>query len=171
MDGSTKQGVFDKCVTLTRLVMHPSSSNTSRSRQPRLDTVSSHAFPQAIVSPTFLQSPSSIPQAFPFPNPQYDHPPDPPNLLPPNWQRPRATSSYALESTTLAFPEPQLYRSTSTRAPSPPPRTSRHDLDRSRLPTPALPPRNPTTGPRTHSTEVLSRDSLSWSMSLTYCLM
>src|SRR6267142_4617876 len=129
-----------------------SRGSSSRSRRPQLDSVSSHVFPQPIVSPAFLQSPSSIPQAFPFPSfptPQYDRPPDPPNLLPPNWQRPRATSSYASESTTLAFPEPQLYRSTSTRAPSPPPRASRHDLDRSPLPTPPLPPRTSATGSRT----------------------
>ena len=136
--------------------MHSSSSNsrgsTSRSRQPHLDSISSHAFPQAIVSPTSFQNPEVT---FPsFPTPQYGYPPDPSNLLPPNWQRPRATSSYASESTTLAFPEPQVHRSTSARAPSPPPRTSRHALDRSPLPAPALPQRNSATGPKTHSTEV-----------------
>ena len=142
--------------------MHSPSSysrgSSSRPRQPQLDSVSSHAFPRAIVSPTFIQSPSSTPQTFPFyPTPQYDHPQDPSNLLPPNWQRPRATSSYTLESTTLAFPEPQLYRSTSTRVPSPHPRTLQHDLDRSPLPTPALPHRNSATDSKTHKTEVASR--------------
>jgi hypothetical protein len=137
--GVVKKRVFDSiaCPYLTE--MHSSSSPGSSSRSTR---------PQVFPQP-------SIPQAFlSFPTPQYDRPPDLPNLLPPNWQRPRATSSYASESTTLAFPEPQLYRSTSTRAPSPPPRTSRHDLDRSPLPIPPLPTRNSATGPKIHSTEV-----------------
>jgi hypothetical protein len=135
----------------------PGRGSSSRSRRPPIDSASSHVFPQPDVSPAFFQSPSSIPQAFPFPTPQFDRPSEPSSLLPPNWQRPRATSSYASESSTLAFPEPQLYRSTSTRAPSPPPRTSRHDLDRSPLPTPPLPPRNSATSPKTHSTEVASK--------------
>jgi hypothetical protein len=145
--------------------MHSSSSNSrgsgSRPRQPRLDGISPDAHPQTIVSPTFLQSPSGIPpQAFlsPFPIPQYDHPSHPSSLLPANWQRPRATSSYRLESPTLAFPEPQLHRATSTKAPSrppsPPPRTSRHDLGASPPITPALSHRSSVTDSKIHSPEV-----------------
>jgi hypothetical protein len=159
--------LFDKYMTRLAVTpirpyynMHSSSSNNrgsnSRSRQPHLDSVSPHAFPQPTVSPNFIQSPTAVPpQAFPsFPTPQYDYPPSPSNLSPPNWQRPRATSSYASESSTITFPEPQFYRSTSTRVPSPSPRTPRHDLDRSPRSSPALPPRKSATGPKTHGTEV-----------------
>jgi hypothetical protein len=145
-------------------VMHSPPPNnrgsSSRSRQHQLDGVSSHAFPQPIVSPTFLQSaPDTPPQAFPsFPIPQYGYTSDPStNLLSSSWQRPRATSSYALEAPTLAFPEPQIHRSTSTRAPSPPPRASQHDLDRAPISPPPLPPRKSITHPKPHSTKVALR--------------
>lgn len=145
--------------------MHSSSSNSRgsnlRPRQPHLDSTSPHTYPQAVISPDYLQSPSGItPQAFPsaFPTPQYDYPSQPSNLLPPNWQRPRATSSYTLESPTLTFPEPQLHRATSTRAhsrpPSPSPRTSRYDLGVSPHITPALSHRDSFIGRKPHTTEV-----------------
>jgi len=135
--------------------MHSSSSNSrgsgSRPRQPRLDSISPDAHPQTSGIP---------PQAFlsPFPIPQYDHPSHPSSLLPGTWQRPRATSSYRLESPTLAFPEPQLHRATSTKAPSrppsPPPRNSRHDLGASPPITPALSHRSSVTDSKFHSPEV-----------------
>ena len=145
--------------------MHSPSSNNRgsnpRSRQPHLDTIPPRAHPQAILSPDFLQSPSGItPQTFPsaFPTSQYDYPSQPSNLLPPNWQRPRATSSYTLESPTLAFPEPHIHRATSTRAhsrpPSPSPQTTRYDLGVSPHITPDLSHRNSFISPDPHTTEV-----------------
>lgn len=143
--------------------MHSSSSSNNRgsnprSRQPHLDSFSPQPHPQ----PTdFVQTPSGItPQAFPstFLTPQYDYPSQPSNLLPPNWQRPRATSSYTLESATLAFPEPQLHRATSTRAPSrppsPSPRTSGYDVGVSPHITPALSHRDSFIAPKSHAKEV-----------------
>ena len=104
--------------------------------------------PEALLSPTFSQSPSTHPPlAFPTPfsTAQYDFPSQStnatpsPSLSPSNWQRPRATSSYASESTTLAFPEPQIHRATSTRAASrpPPPRTPRQETDLRSSPAPS----------------------------------
>lgn len=142
--------------------MHSSSSNSRASRQPHPAPPNAHS--QTSLSSPFLQSPSdthtkTIPPL--FPTPQYDNPfgsmsiSQPPTLSPPDWQRPRATSSYALESATLAFPEPQLYRATSTRAASrpPSPRASRHDLGTPHL-TPALSHRSSVTGLKTLKTEV-----------------
>jgi len=141
--------------------MHSSSSNNRGSRQPHIDSISPHPHQQAIVSSDFVQSPSGItPQAFPsaFLTPQYDYVPQPSDLLPPNWQRPRATSSYTLESATLAFPEPQLHRATSTRAlsrpPSPSPRTSGYDLGVSPRITPALSHHDSFISPKPHTKEV-----------------
>lgn len=136
-----------------------SRSRDSRggSRHPHPDRISPHAHPQALGSPTVSQSPSFPPHAFPtpFPTPQHDYPSQsmptayPSSLLsPPNWQRPRASSSYSLESATLAFPEPQLYRQTSSEdvshPPPPPPRTPRRDLETTPRITPALSHRNST---------------------------
>jgi hypothetical protein len=122
--------------------MQQSTSTNSRggSRHPQThpDRIFPYAQPQpeALASPTFFESP---PLTFPTPfsTAQYDfpsqstHATQSPGLSPPNWQRPRATSSYASESATLAFPEPQLHRATSTRAASrpPPPRTPRQETD------------------------------------------
>jgi len=143
-----------------------SSSSTSRGsnlrpRQPHLDSTSPHGHPQAIVSPDFLQSPSGItPPTFPsaFPTSQYDYPSQPSDLLPLNWQRPRATSSYTLEPPNLAFPEPQLHRATSTRARSrphsPSPQTSRYDVGVSPHTTPALSHRDSFISPKPRTAEV-----------------
>ena len=76
----------------------------------------------------------------------------------PNWQRPRAATSYMLESPTVAFPEPQLYRATSANAHSSPPSApgpiSRPHLGASLHITPGLSHRNSFFGLRAHSTEV-----------------
>lgn len=121
--------------------------------------------PQALVSPTFSQSPSTHPPLsfpIPFSTAQYEYPSQsthathPPSLSPPNWQRPRASSSYASESATLAFPEPQLHRATSTRAlsrpPPPPPRTPRQETDPRTGPAPSH--RNSATDLKTQGAEV-----------------
>ena len=147
----------------------PSTNSRGGSRRPQThpDRIFPYAQPQpeAFLSPTFSQSPSThapLPFPTPFSTAQYDYPAQsthstyPSDILPPNWQRPRATSSYALESATLAFPEPQLHRTTSThdisRPPPPPPRTPRRETDlRS---SPALSHRNSITGLKTQGTEV-----------------
>jgi hypothetical protein len=145
-----------------------SSSNNRgsnpRSRQPHIDSISPHSHQQPIISSPSVQSPSGIhPQAFPsaFLTPQYDYFSQPSSLLPPNWERPRATSSYTLESATLAFPEPQLHRAASTRAqprpPSPPPRTSGYDSGVSPRITPALSHRDSFISPKPHTKEVAFR--------------
>src|SRR6267154_1924874 len=124
--------------------------------------------PEALLSPAFSQSPSMDPP-LPFPTPfstaQYDFPSQstyathPPGLSPPNWQITRATSSYSLESSTLAFPEPQLHRATSARAssrpPPPPPRTPRQETDLRTTPAPSH--RNSGTGLKTQGAEVALR--------------
>ena len=152
-------GLIRLCVSA---FMHSSSSNNRgsnpRSRQPHIDSISPHPHPQPVVSSPFVQSPQAFPSAFLTPQPQYDYPSQPSNLLPPNWQRPRATSSYTLESATLAFPEPHLHRATSTRAqsrpPSPSPRTSGYDLGVSPPITPALSHRDSFISPKPHTKEV-----------------
>jgi len=137
----------------------PSNSRSSGSRQSRPHLPSPHHNSQAYVPSTFVQSPSEPAQSFPFPfpTPQYNYTPQSTSLSAPNWHRPRATSSYASESSTLAFPEPQLHRATSARArpPSPPPWTSGRDLASPLSTPPALPPRG-SPGLQTPSTEVLS---------------
>lgn len=127
-----------------------STNNRGRSRHPQ--THPDHIFlpqPDALVSPIFSQSPSAQPPlAFPTPfsTAQYDFPSQSTHathagLSPPNWQRPRATSSYASESATLAFPEPQLHRATSSqdlsRPPPLPPRTPRQETDLCTRPAPS----------------------------------
>ena len=154
--------------------MQPTTSTNSRggSRRPQThpDLIFPYAQPQpeALVSPTFSQSPSTQPPLSfptPFSTAQYDFPSQsteptyPSGLSPTNWQRPRATSSYGLESATLAFPEPQLHRATSTRAasrpPPPPPRTPRQETD---LRTSSAPShRNSDTGLKTQGAEVALR--------------
>lgn len=107
--------------------MQSPSTNSRGTRLPHPDRNSPRAHPQASVSPTFPQSAAPPTFPTPFPTPQYGYnsrsaPATPPtSLSPPNWQRPRATSSYALESATIAFPEPQIHRGTSTRGISRPP--------------------------------------------------
>jgi hypothetical protein len=148
----------------------PSTNSRGGSRQPRPDRISPHAHPQALLSSTFSQSPSVLaPHTFPtpFPTPQYDFPSQstpathPAGLSPPNWQRPRASSSYALESATLAFPEPQLHRATSTRGvsrpPPLPPRTPSKELETAPRIAPALSHRNSVTGPKIQGAEVASQ--------------
>ena len=142
-----------------------STSSRGTSRQPHPDRISPHARPQAFVSPSISQGvpPSTFPT--PFPTPQYDYysrstPVAPAaSLSPPNWQRPRATSSYSLESAHLAFPEPQIHRGTSirgiSRPPSPPPRSD----SASRI-APAVPHRNSVTGPKIQRAEVALRIDL-----------
>jgi len=130
----------------------PSNSRSSGSHptQPHLvHFPSPHPNSQSFLSPTFVQSPSEPAPSFPFPTPQYGYAPQSTStsLSPANWQRPRATSSYASESSTLAFPEPQLHRATSARAisrppPPPSPRIPGHDSRKSPLTPPDLPPRN-----------------------------
>lgn len=154
--------------------MQPSTSTNSRggSRHPPTHPgyILPYAQPQpeALVSPTFSQSPSTQPPLLfptPFSTAQYDFPSQStyathsPGLSPPNWQRPRATSSYGSESATLAFPEPQLHRATSTRAasrpPPPPPRTPRQETDFRTSPAP--PHRNSGTDLKTQGAEVALR--------------
>ncbi|KAI9512110.1 hypothetical protein F5148DRAFT_1166295 [Russula earlei] len=138
----------------------PSNSRGSHSRpiRPRIDHPD---HPSPLVSPTFLlQSPAGIPPPSfptPFPASLYGHPtpslsPNPP----PNWRRPRATSSYSPESATLVVPEPHLHRANSARAiarPPSPPQTSGRDFGTSPVFTPALPHRKSVAGLRTQSTE------------------
>jgi hypothetical protein len=151
--------------------MQSTSTNSrggSRHPQTHPDRIFPYAQPQpeALVSPTFSQSPSTDPPlAFPTPfsTAQYDFPSQSthathsPGLSPPNWQRPRATSSYALESATLAFPEPQLHRATSTRAASrpSPPRTTRQETDLRTSPAPSH--RKSVTDLKTQGAEVALR--------------
>jgi hypothetical protein len=131
--------------------MQQSTSTNSRggARHPQIIFPYAQPQPEALVSPTFSQSPSThAPPTFPTPfsTEQYDYPSQsthvthPPSLSPPHWQRPRATSSYALESATLAFPEPQIHRATSTqsfsRPPPPPPRTPSQETDLRTSPAP-----------------------------------
>jgi len=150
--------------------MQQSTSTNSRGGSRRPQTHPDRIFPypqphpEALLSPTFSQSPSTQPPlAFPTPfsTAQYDFPSQSTHathagLSPPNWQRPRANSSYASESATLAFPEPQLHRATSTRAisrpPPPPPRTPRQETD---LRTSLVPSHsNSVTGLKTQGAEV-----------------
>lgn len=153
-------------VTQTSFMQSHSTSSRGTSRQPHPDRISPHARPQAFVSPSFSQSvtPSTFPT--PFPTPQYDYhsrstPIAPAANLSPNWRRPRATSSYSLESANLAFPEPQIHRGTSirgiSRPPSPPPRSDSETT--SRVAT-AVPHRNSVTGPKIQRTEVALRIDL-----------
>jgi len=145
----------------------PSMNSRGGSRQPRPHRISPHAYPQDLLSPTLSQSPSVLPPhtfPTPFPTPQYDYPSQstpathPPSLSPPNWQRPRATSSYGLESATLAFPEPQLHRATSSRGirrpPPLPPRTPTQDLESAPRIAPTLSDRSSVTGPKIQGAEV-----------------
>lgn len=149
--------------------MQQSTNSRGGSRHPQThpDRIFPYAQPQpeALVSPTFSQSPSTPPLAFPTPfsTAQYDFPSQSahasyPGLSPPNWQRPRASSSYASESATLAFPEPQLHRATSTgaasRPPPLPPRTPGQETDLRSSPAP--PDRHSVTG-QTHGSEVMLR--------------
>ena len=152
--------------------MQPSTSTNSRGGPRHPPTHPDHIFPyarpqpDALLSPTFPQSPSTQPPLSfptPFSTAQYDFPSQStyatysPGLSPPNWQRPRATSSYGSESATLAFPEPQLHRATSTRAASrpPPPRTPRQETDLRTSPAP--PHRNSGTDLKTQGAEVALR--------------
>ncbi|KAH9960831.1 hypothetical protein BC827DRAFT_1205615 [Russula dissimulans] len=98
--------------------MHSPPSQGSRPTHVPLPPTS-----QPFLSPTFVQSPSGPAPSFPIPF-----------LL--RSMRPRATSSYASESPTLAFPEPQLHRATSARA------IPRRNSGTSPLTPPALPPRS-----------------------------
>jgi hypothetical protein len=154
--------------------MQQSTSTNSRGGSRHLQSHPDRIFPYAqpqpdsLLSPTFSQSPSTHPPLSfptPFSTAQYDfpsqstHPTYLPSPSPPNWQRPRATSSYALESGTLAFPEPQLHRATSTRAasrpPPLPPRSPRQETD---LRTSSAPShRNSNTGLKTQGAEVALR--------------
>jgi hypothetical protein len=146
--------------------MQPSTNSRGGSRHPPNIFPYAQPQPEALVSPTFSQSPSTQPPLLfptPFSTAQYDFPSQStyathsPGLSPPNWQRPRATSSYGSESATLAFPEPQLHRATSTRAASHPhlPRTPRQEIDLRTSPAP--PHRNSGTGLKTQGAEVALR--------------
>lgn len=150
--------------------MQQSTSTNSRgSRRPQSEAQITFPYaqpqPEALVYPAFSQSPSDHPPLTfptPFSTAQYDYPSQsthtthPPSLSPPHWQRPRATSTYASELATLAFPEPQIHRATSTqslsRPPPPPPRTSRRETDLRTSPAP--PHRSSVTGPKTQGAEV-----------------
>jgi len=118
----------------------PSPSNRSSRRQPHLE----HP-----LTSDFVQDPYR--QTSPTPFPQYDYLPpnstDQHDFPTPTFQRQRAISSYALDSGTLTFPEPQLYRASSSKATyrplTPPNRNFRSDLRTSPRPSPALPPTLP----------------------------
>jgi len=143
--GVLKKKAIGKECDSAPVFMSTSTNNQRGSRHPPNHIFPyAHPQPEASVSPTFSQSPSTLPTpplAFPSPfsTAQYDFPSRPtstthlPGLSPLNWERPRATSSYALESATLAFPEPQLHRGTSAQAisrpPPVPPRTPRQDVE------------------------------------------
>src|SRR5260370_36806335 len=151
--------------------MQQSTSTNSRQspRHPHPVFPYAHPQPETLLSPTFSLSPSTVPFPPPtFPTPfstaQYDYFPQstpptyPPNLSPLNWQRPRATSSYALESATLAFPEPQLHRATSNRAisrpPPLPPQTPSQRVQTAPHTSPAPPYLNSVAGPKLQDAKV-----------------
>jgi hypothetical protein len=108
----------------------------------------------------------------PFPQ-QHDYSTDQYNFPAPTFQRPRAISSYALDSgSTLRFPEPQLYRAGSSKAtynrPLTPTIDLRNDLRSSPRPRPsppavppaippAIPPRNFVASPITDDKKVAFR--------------
>jgi hypothetical protein len=128
----------------------PSSpSNRGSRRQLHLEHPSSLDFDQ---NSYFPLSPTTFPQhdqLAPGPTDQYDFPA-------PTFQRQRAISSYALDSGTVKFPEPQLYRAGSSKAtyrPLTPNLDSRNDLRTrprpSPPPPPTLPPRNSAASPKT----------------------
>jgi hypothetical protein len=108
-------------------------------------------------------------QASPTPFPRQDYLPpsstDHHDFSPSTFQRQRAISSYALESATVSFPEPQLYRSGSSKATvtyrplTPTNQDFRNDLRTTpRGPSPALqpalPPRNSVANPETEGIQV-----------------
>lgn len=122
-----------------------SPSNRGSRRQPRPEQPPSLDFPPA-----------------PFPQ-QQDYSTDQYNFPTPSFQRPRAISSYALESgSTVKFPEPQLYRAGSSKATYRPltPTTGFRNDQRTppRLspsaPPPAIPPRNLVASPITDDKKV-----------------
>ncbi|KAH9063839.1 hypothetical protein EDB87DRAFT_1829598 [Lactarius vividus] len=114
---------------------------------------------------TFDLVQNSYQQASPTPFPQYDYPPhstDQHDFSAPTFHRQRAISSYALDSGTLKFPEPQLYRASSGKATyrplTPPNPDYRIDLQTSpRPPPPALPPRNFVASPEIGDTQPLTQ--------------
>ena len=108
----------------------PSPSNRG-SRQPHLEHPPALQNPY---SPTLFPRPDYLPASS---TDQYD-------FSAPPYQRQRAISSYAMDSATLAFPEPQLYRSGSSKATYRPPNQDfRNDLQIPPLPSPAFPPALP----------------------------
>jgi hypothetical protein len=153
--------------------MHlPSSNNRGADAAlPRLHRISPQAYPPTQLSPTYthVQSPSSLQhQSLLTPFPQHDQHTRPSQpistgLLTTGWQRPRASSSYALETATVTFPEPQLHRATSTKAissPRPPPsQYSRSDLGASLHVIPALSHRKSAPSFKPYSAEVVFMQS------------
>lgn len=128
----------------------PSSpGNRGSRRQLHLEHPSSLDFDQNSYLPL---SPTTFPQHDQLslrPTDQYDFPA-------PTFQRQRAISSYALDSATVKFPEPQLYRAGSSKAayrPLTPNLDSRNDLRTQPRPSPPPPPtlphRNSTASPKT----------------------
>jgi hypothetical protein len=131
----------------------------NRGTHPGQYRVSPQEHPPTLLSPTYphVQSPSS-PREQSFPTPFYSPQPISAPYPAPAWQRPRASSSYALDAPTLAFPEPQLHRATSTKAiarpPSPPSQHSRSGLGTPVYVAPALSHRKSAPGLKTYGTEV-----------------
>lgn len=122
-----------------------SPSNRGSRRQPHPEHLPSLDFPST-----------------PFPQ-QQDYSTDQYNFPAPSFQRPRAISSYALESeSTVKFPEPQLYRAGSSKATYRPltPTTGLRNDRRTPprlsppVPPPALPPRNLVASPITDDKKV-----------------
>ena len=140
----------------------PASSSPSnrgsrrRPQQPHLEHPPSSDFDQNSYQPL---SPTPFPQYESHSTDQYDFPA-------PTFQRQRAISSYALDEGTVKFPEPQLYRSGSSKAtyrPLTPNPDTRNDIRTPRRPSPALlpalPPRNSVASPKTDDKKVAFRSS------------
>lgn len=133
-----------------------SQSNRGSRRHPHLEHSS------ALQDPYRQASPTAFPQPDHLSTDQYDFPAPP-------FQRQRAISSYALDSAALAFPEPQLYRSGSSKATyrplTPTNQDFRNDLRISARPSPtlqpalppAIPPRNFVASPQADDKKVTFR--------------
>ena len=141
-----------------------SPSNRGSRRQPHLEQ------PHLEHSPSLDFDQNSYQPLSPTPFPQYDHLPsqstDQYDFPAPTFQRQRAISSYALDEGTVTFPEPQLYRSGSSKAtyrPLTPNPDSRNDLRTPPRPSPALPPalppRNSVASTRSDDKKVAFRSS------------
>ncbi|KAI9439979.1 hypothetical protein H4582DRAFT_1565649 [Lactarius indigo] len=150
--------LFKVIIGMQSIPTSTSPSNRGSRRQPQPDPPSTSDLVQ-----------NSYRQASPTPFPQYDYlSPSSTNqhdFSPPTFQRQRAISSYALDSGTLKFPEPQLYRASSGKATyrplTPPNRDYRSDQGISPRPSPApppaLPPRNFIANPEINDAQPLTQ--------------